>query len=245
MSDCKTVMLMFTSSFPYGKGEPYIGSELDYLVSAFDKIIIISNEKGKNIQIPLPEKVHVKQLSYDLPFLKKLISLTHLFSKNFWKEVSIVKNKYRLPVTWLLVKTLLVCMETGEAVSDYLHQMLRSEKLHMADTKLFLYSYWFNNMAYGIARFKAQHPNIVAFTRVHRWDIYFEAHPSRYLPMREAITENLNALFFISMHGLKYFSSRIGGSVKLKLSYLGIKNVSEPSVSSRHSPLSPVQRERA
>ena len=73
---------------------------------------------------------------------------------------------------------------------------------------------------------KKQFPASHAFARAHRFDLYFDAQLSGYLPFRSYLYDRLDKLIFISEHGLEYFSMllHIKEKSKLILSRLGIQN---------------------
>jgi len=96
-------------------------------------------------------------------------------------------------------------------------------------SNLVFYSYWNSDMAYGISKLSRSFPNSKAITRAHRWDIYHDEHIANYLPLRKTICDQLDAIYFISDHGRRYFESITGiTSDKLRVSRLGISNSYKP-----------------
>lgn len=234
----RNILLLITSNFPFGTGEPYLAKEIEYLAKKFDQIIIISNDTVSIARQPLSENIKVARFPYGLPLFEKWISLKHLFSNEFHKELKIIKNQYKQPISSIIIKTLLVTMQTGYKTVRFIKNLLIENDIDLIETNLFLYSYWCNNMAYGIAKFKEQYPGVIAFSRAHRWDIYFETKSDNYLPMRRFIVDTLDAVFFISRQGRDYFASKMGiTGNKLKISRLGIKNSYKPSFAGKHIPL--------
>ena len=71
---------------------------------------------------------------------------------------------------------------------------------------------------------------IKTFTRLHRWDIYFEESKYNYLPFRELICDNLDALFSISEDGIEYVKEtwKVPNLSNIRLSRLGIVNDKNP-----------------
>jgi hypothetical protein len=41
-------ILIFTDNYPYGKSEPFLETELKYIVRSFEKISILPLEKGRD-----------------------------------------------------------------------------------------------------------------------------------------------------------------------------------------------------
>ena len=48
------ILFLFTSEFPFGKGENFVGNEIEFLGDAFDKIFVVplENTNGKQREIP-------------------------------------------------------------------------------------------------------------------------------------------------------------------------------------------------
>ncbi|MBN4051612.1 glycosyltransferase [bacterium AH-315-M05] len=232
----KNTLILITSNFPFGLSEPYIETEIKYLQEKFDKLILISNDTTSKTCREISREIKVIRFSYHLSFIERLISLKYLFSKNFYEELAVIKSIYKQPVKLIIIKTLLVALQTGYKTTQFIKNVLIKEDI--IGTNLFLYSYWFSNMTYGISQFKKQYPNTIAITRAHRWDIYFDENKGNYLPMRKLIINNLNAIFFSSKAGKEYFSSKTGVTGnKLKINRLGTKNSYQPSFTGKHMAL--------
>jgi glycosyltransferase involved in cell wall biosynthesis len=73
---------------------------------------------------------------------------------------------------------------------------------------------------------KKHFPKTHAFSRAHRYDLYFEVHDIKYLPFRYFLYINLDKIIFISEHGRTYFTKlfHLKETGKLTLSRLGVKN---------------------
>jgi colanic acid/amylovoran biosynthesis glycosyltransferase len=92
-------------------------------------------------------------------------------------------------------------------------------------SRLFFYSYWTDEGAVALMLVKKKHPRSVVFSRMHRWDLYFEGHPASYLPYRPALFKRTDAIFVISEHGRDYLRQKMGAGncERLVLSRLGTK----------------------
>lgn len=127
-------------------------------------------------------------------------------------------------------------MHTGFKVSKFIHKIIM--KKNIPKSKLFICSFWNNNMAYGIACFKKKNRDVIGATRAHRWDIFFKGNKGSYLPMRKPIFEELDSIFFSSKEGKSYFSEKLKiQSDKLKIGWLGIKKSGFMNPKPRHNPL--------
>jgi glycosyltransferase involved in cell wall biosynthesis len=67
-------------------------------------------------------------------------------------------------------------------------------------------------------------PGITAISRMHGWDVYFEASALNYLPYRHFITNNLSAIFAISEKGKAYAARnwKIENIDKIRVARLGV-----------------------
>ena len=83
----------------------------------------------------------------------------------------------------------------------------------------------------GISLYKRNYPNVKAFTRAHRMDLYFYSNPNGYLPYKQMILDTLDAFFSISKDGINYLKNEINLSLSynVKLSYLGTKKHMKPN----------------
>ena len=64
-------------------------------------------------------------------------------------------------------------------------------------------------MAFAIAHYKIKYPKIKAFSRMHRWDVYFEESTINYLPFRKFIFTQMDYVFSISENGIMYSENKL------------------------------------
>ncbi len=217
------ILVFFTSNFPYGIGETFIENELPFLISSFDKIIIISNQQETKTKRVIPEtNVTTLYFPYHLTFSEKIKSVQGVFSKVFWEELKIIKTQYKLPIKWSILKTLLSSIQKKKKIADYVSLHIKN----INTNNIWLYSYWLNDMAIGIAELKTRVPHLKTVSRAHGWDVYMERHPNNYLPLRNFILKNSDACYAISNHGKLYLDDLTHHtySEKIKLSRLGTIN---------------------
>jgi len=131
------------------------------------------------------------------------------FRKETGRKISLV-NKL------LLFKAIIKSLQ----LRDFIARVIKIEK---PEGDLVLYSYWMNTGARAICmldKIKA-----TRISRAHRVELYEEEAKHRYLPLVSHTFHNLNALFFISEHGKRYFENRFGlVSEKNIVSRLGVIN---------------------
>jgi glycosyltransferase involved in cell wall biosynthesis len=219
----KTLILL-TSEFPNGLGEIFIENEYSFLKKAFGKIIIITNNSEINNQRIISDtKTEILFLSYHLTLTNKLKALKGVFFKQFWNEINIIKDKYKIQLTFSILKILLSSIQKKTVVANFIECLIRDKNL---DPKLTtVYSYWLNDMALGVAEVKIRMPEINAFSRAHGWDVYMDRHPSKYLPLRSFLINNLDMCFAVSENGKHYLQSIVNvNSDKIMLLRLGTLN---------------------
>lgn len=203
-------LIFITSRFPYEPGEAFIDSEFPFLCSAFDKKIIITrNVTGEKLKtIPQDVKVyrHNPASSFKEYLLIEFLVLRNLkkigamireelhFRKKSGRRISFVKKL-------LLVKAIIKSLQ----LRDFISKVIKIEK---PVGELFLYSYWMNTGARAICML--DNVKATRISRAHRVDLYEEEADHRYLPLVKHTFRNLNAIFFISEHGKRYFENSFG-----------------------------------
>lgn len=198
------VLIFFTSTYPYGIVETFIEDELKYLTKKFDRIIIVTNNMVDNNLRYLPDNVTVLRKEYFAPKVYVLKALTKVFGSMIRSELFNITNNLKLRLNKPVLSILTGSLANALSASAFIEQLVIEEKL--AESSLFLYSYWLNDMAAGIAYYKHQHPQVKAFCRAHRWDIYQNEQPHGYAALRPFIFSQLNACYAISTGGAAYLN---------------------------------------
>ncbi len=228
----RKILFFFTATFPYGKGEAFIESEMPFLAAHFDKIIIVSNtHTGEKRNIP--ENVEIEYFPYELSFFEKIAALKNLNTLLFKEEKSIIKNRYTSDFSKITRNILLTSIYKAEKLRKFIGKL---EKLYVKkEDSVYLYSYWMNDMAAGCAYIREKNQNYTFICRAHGWDVYFERHEPPYLPLRNYISTWADKIYFVSAHGLNYFSekNKISENTNLNVSYLGSFNQTSPAAFSR------------
>lgn len=221
-------LVILCSNFPYGFGEPFLEVELDYLQKQFDQITICTTDRSENVKTPdfqVPEGVDIQDFSAKISLADKLINLWRLmFDADLNEEKRIIKVAYHSHVSWGKLKTMLVSKLRALKLKQRLESFLEKEN----GRELYLYSYWADDSALTIAYIKQDNPGLIAFCRVHGWDLYFERSSYFYLPFRKLIFNGLDAVFPISENGKNYLLSHFDTIInrgRVYQSRLGIKTV--------------------
>lgn len=217
----KTELILFTTDFPFGTGETFLETEITYLSKGFDEVKIITQNTSSNFCRSLPENCIVERINLNVSRCDKFKSLLGLFNPLFWKERKIIKNIYGLSITKGIVNTMLISLDRGKKVKAIVINLKQS---NTQNKKQSFYSYWCDDVALGLALAQDKKNTLNCFSRIHGWDVYFEASLIDYLPYRHYISENLKTIYSISEHGKEYVRDnwKILNQEKIKVARLGV-----------------------
>jgi glycosyltransferase involved in cell wall biosynthesis len=200
-------LYILTSSFPYGDKEPVVQQEVDLLSKSFDKIIIICSQQAHSAQFKLPKNCKDEYFpSYTSNIQKLIFAFQLLTSSLFWNEIRQSKKTYKLPFSFLIFKTMLSAYTEARRFKKQLALLKR--RLHLENYESYYYAWWARYQSIGLAMQKEQEQNAKLFIRMHGYDLYFERHPSNYLPFRSYIFEHATSILFISEQGKKYIQNK-------------------------------------
>lgn len=216
-------LVLFTSEFPFGKGETFLETEIAYLSKGFDSVHIISSYINSEQTRTIPENCTVQQLNLTLNPFEKIGSFRHLFSSIFREEIRIIRKKYKIGISSGILKTMLISLSRAKLI------FRESSKLAYelgSDTQLYFYSYWSDDVAIGLGMLQKKFPELITFCRAHRWDLYFEESEYSYLPYRTFLVNSIGRIFSISQDGIEYIRDywKEQDMSKIVLSRLGVSN---------------------
>jgi colanic acid/amylovoran biosynthesis glycosyltransferase len=213
-------LVLFTASFPYGKGEQFLETEIKYLSLYFNKVIIIPQIVDSNYR-SIPNNVIVNNSFVDHSIIKKIIFVFFsLFSKIFWKECF---RKPKIIFSVGAIRLLIAYYSKAISVKFKLKRFIIDNDLH----KTLFYSYWLDSSALGMCLLKLEktQKKITCISRIHRYDLYEERQSFNYLPLRNFFLKNVNILFPISNHGKNYILNKyIVNHNKVIVSKLGVND---------------------
>ena len=197
----KTLVLL-CDNYPLTPYEPFLESEIKAIGSNFERVIVlIPDQKKQNEGIFIPENLKFKTFNNDLSSYEKLKGIFNVFSKPVLQEFFwLVKNRF---FNLSNVKILLMEAIKANKLKKTLKELINDENIKL--DQLILYSYWHDYRALSIAQITSSDTRIKSISRAHRWDIYFNENPNKYLPFKSYIVQNLNATFSISQNGKEEF----------------------------------------
>ncbi len=216
-------LVLITSHYPFGTGESFIGQEIKYLSHNFEKIIIIAQDVTGDKTRETPYNVTSYRYNpttslkgfFLLPFLSlvNVRRITEILNVEIESRVG-----SREPLTVKKFSFLLRKIIKAVQLKDFIVNVLRKEKI---DESIVFYSYWLKTGAHAITML--DYRESIRIARGHGSDIYEEKTKEGYLPLLKYCAIKLDALFFISNDGRKYFSAKTGiDTPGFHLSYLGV-----------------------
>ena len=234
MSLQKSHLIVVCSNFPFGYGEPFLDVELEYLTKRFDRITICrTDESGKVESFKTPPEVNLVSVFSGVSFLEKLVSVWRLlFDAEIRDEMRVIRSHYHSNVTLGKLKTMISSKARAQKIKKGLELLMNQTQDH----ETYLYSYWTDDAALAISTIRLENSNVVAFSRIHGWDLYFERSTYHYLPFRKTIFNGLDAVFAISENGKNYLLSHFDTIIskgRIFQSRLGIRTVNQLEEHSR------------
>ena len=223
-------LILFTASYPYGAGETFLETEIDYLSEAFDQVLIVSNDVISSEKRVIPANCEVVRKSDGVSKKDKLNALFLIYNRHGKAEKKIIKDIYQLNWSKGIQNTLLISLFRGRRVLKFCQEIMASSE---KETDFTFYSYWANDNAIGLALLKEKNPEIKAITRTHGWDLYFEVTQNGYQSFRHLLGEKLDKIYPIAERGVAYCKDRwkVSGS-NVELSRLGVSEQNRKYISS-------------
>jgi glycosyltransferase involved in cell wall biosynthesis len=199
----KSSLVLLTVSFPYGKGEQFLESEIVYLAEVFDEITIVPAVL-EGTKRPLPPRVNVEdEFAKHYNFFGILLSA--LKTTDTYREMR-VHPEILLSMT--KIQRLLSFMGRGSALFQYL-------KHRFFGVKTLFYSYWFNGSAYALYLLNRE-KSIHYVVRAHGSDLYLKPNKG-YLPFRKPVIDRARAIFCISQDGADYMRNTYAGHTNTRI----------------------------
>ena len=203
-------LYIVVSQYPFGFGEPFLEEEIKFLEKKFDSIYIVVSEcNGLDIYnpqyyIPTNATIILTEPGLDISLKIKSIWFS-LWDINFWEEIRYINKKYKISLTWVILKNIFAYFGKAYKFRKNLEPYLIKNP---AATKT-IYTYWCSEYTLAAIQLKKKYDSIRVVSRIHRWDIYTEFNPLQYLPLRNNIFDNIDTLYTISEHGKKIPRSQI------------------------------------
>lgn len=222
MSAC---LIMLTNTYPFNGGEYFIENEIDIVSRYFDKIMIFALDADKNAPITrsIPSNVSAvitgkysrkRERAGDL--IGAVLGMSFFGKKD--GETDIGKKLFRE-----------YFRKRSERQFKQVLENISTEEFKEYD-EVIIYSYWLFVPASVAVKLKEHLLKMgvkvkKVVSRAHGYDIYEERNSLKYLPEREYLLKNLDAVFTCSRDGERYLKEKYQSfAEKIYYSPLGTKD---------------------
>lgn len=207
-------LIIFSSSYPYGTGEQFLENEIRRLAEHYKILIVPYYWGGSKRSRAIPHNTQSSQPLYctkiPSPSFEQFRALPE-FLKD-WTDYSLFESWKQKAINWLQISAILHSTGFKEAISQ-----IKPNDI--------LYFYWGTGAAALIPflrrRFGLKNHIIV---RLHGSDLYLKK--NGYLPLREVIFTNADAILSISQNGKDYLEKNWPVCIgKTTVNYLGVEEI--------------------
>jgi colanic acid/amylovoran biosynthesis glycosyltransferase len=207
---CDRDLAVILVNYPYSRGEPYFDAELRILCQRFRRVFLLSRHQGNPsdafIRFDIPENAVVVNVPVPLSRWSRAVTMIRVLLsgeiKGIWRDISHGDGARNL----LKFKTAIGYIDFSRRFLPLASDALRHENAEVSS--LAWYSYWSDESAYTIAKWKACGIIGSAFSRAHGFDVYESRHPHAYLPFRRFIGTQVTGVACISNHGSNHLQTR-------------------------------------
>lgn len=202
-------LILFTESFPFGKGEQFLETEIAYLERRFREIILVPSvidgpkrctPESMRIELSLSQQI---LNDYKMPKISRITQsgMAAINSVIFYKEAFSKPRSFTDPRIFIKIISYLAYAKRAQ---KWLLSYIDRSNVTLENT--LFYTYWLGPITMGLILAKSKFPAIKVISRVHAWDLYEERHTPPYLPFRQIIYDNIDQVFAISDHGKNYLT---------------------------------------
>lgn len=225
-----TKLLMLTKHFPYNLGETaaesYLETEIGYMADAFDEVAIVATEapSGRPLVQRIPSNVHALPLGNVQTKSEKAKCLASGMTSRDARARYAIRLEPELTPTQRTFQRYFV----GKALRKWkrLARYLRQEGF--APTHI--YSFWFHDTSLMAIWTRESYPCARVVARAHRYDLYRDRTHALYLPCRELLMRELDAILPCSQDGSQYLRNWFPQfSDKIRTAYLGTRELPDMS----------------
>ena len=217
-------LFLFTKSFPFGKGETFLESEINVLSNNFKEVHIFPWDR-ELIQRKIPSNCIIHSLTFNETKGLKSIIINNLFLlvRTILLDIKSNINRKALLRPKAYFNDLIRALFEGQELKRYINK-------NFNDTNALLYTYWFSHWTVLLSFIKEKNQSLV--TRSHGYDFNLERNNIGYFPFRPIAYKKISCNYNVSSFGSNYLK-RIHHSEKekIRVSYLGVQN---QSILSKH-----------
>lgn len=211
-------MFLFTSQYPFGRGEDFIENELIVLAPKFTTIYIFPlNSSGNKRALPFNniEIVNWKE-NYQYNGLQTLLKNLGMFIHIYLQEFFATRKKGAfMKLSSELRSLLLQHIARANEVRSFIEEKKTGDDI--------FYTYWFSDWAVILGILKIKNKISSFCSRAHGFDLYEERARNGIIPFRYFQMKSVKKVFAISKNGREYLADKFQEyRDKISLSYLGV-----------------------
>ncbi len=210
------ILILFTTSYPYDGAaeETFLGREIEYLSSSFDKVALIPQKcYGNRLRTPPNVDViedYAAKIKENHPYRRALLS--GLFYKELLTKGPAVLRRS--------LNTLVDFVAGAEFTAEWIFKFMEDKTFNSTDC--IFYTYWFDRTSLGAGLVRNRRP-ICVVSRAHGSDLYEERHKWLYIPCRKEALHLIDRLFPASDSSTRYVAARYPQySTKFETARLGV-----------------------
>ena len=229
----KKMLVILTCKYPYDFGEPFLESEIYKHLPYYDKIMVLAQDVGKESRQTrvLPERIECRKTARGKRRNLRILDVARAPKLLLFPDAPIRTELKNRKLNALQHGFLCYFESRCLRLLEEAKAILRDVPVEQYD-QISLYSYWlFANANVAIMlkdyllRERQYKGRVVVFSRAHRYDIYEEANKLNYLPFRERMLQQLDAVYPCSRDGTEYLKKMDkNGICEIKTSYLGSRD---------------------
>lgn len=208
---------LFTMSYPYGNGEPFLENELNHLATKFKKIFIYPTTVSQTKR-DLPKNVELRDLeTAKLHFstLNIMLSNLGLIANVHLKEISRA-NKNNTYLKHFREYNSRFCKSI--ALADKIESKTKESQSDI------FYSFWMNESAEALSVLKKRKKIKKFVFRTNGFDLYDVQAKYNYIAFRPFIFEQADKMFAVAKKGSEYMKSFNICPEKITYSYFGTED---------------------
>lgn len=223
----KSTLIILTSKFPFGSGEEFLESEIEHLAHRFDRVVLAPvGSKESSQERPTPDNVIVlapkTRVRLALEMVKNAVIHGNKLRETAAKAAHAnISRGQKWSEMWFHLRNHSRAIDLKRDMKSYIPT--RSDNA-------IIYAYWLHAPASTALYFRNEigRPDIAVVSRAHGFDLYYERSQNHFLPGRDQLTGQLNAIFPVSRHGAAYVRERyptpIGTLATRRLGVMPAKN---------------------
>jgi glycosyltransferase involved in cell wall biosynthesis len=206
-------ILLITASFPYGKGEQFLETEIKYYKNINLTLLPLYIYEDKRV---IDNDIKIENFIAE-NFIKEnryIALLNTLLRKVFYSEL-LNEGEWSIPKLKIFFSSIYKYQIYYNLFNKYFSNIDRSEKL-------IVYTYWNSEATYALESLKQQY-GYKLVSRIHGGDLYQERRAYDYLPLKKVFNKDIDTLYTITQSANDYLVKRYKSNYNiLKLSRLGV-----------------------